>query len=232
MRNRARWRDDPAAAADVEASARRDLERLGVGADGLARQDEQTAPRPRPTPATRQTRPVHARHANHVWALDLTDIPTLFRFFSFKLCVVLDLYSRFPLAARLFLKEPSPSEIAELVASTVARHGKPRVLLSDQGRQFTAEMNELRRTIEGLSQRMLTLTLRGLERDGLVTRTLYPTIPPRVEYALTRLGKTLIEPVLALAAWAEKHRLEIQQARNRYDAQTASRVPVSAGERR
>src|ERR1043165_7267589 len=64
--------------------------------------------------------------------------------------------------------------------------------------------NELRRSIEGISQRMLTLTVRGLERDGLVTRTLFPTIPPRVEYALTPLGRTLLKPVRALAKGAEQ----------------------------
>jgi DNA-binding HxlR family transcriptional regulator len=77
--------------------------------------------------------------------------------------------------------------------------------------------SDLRRSIEGISQRMLTLTLRGLERDGMVTRTIFPTIPPRVDYALTPLGKTLLEPILALAAWAESHRFEIQAARERYD---------------
>jgi DNA-binding HxlR family transcriptional regulator len=72
--------------------------------------------------------------------------------------------------------------------------------------------SELRRTIEGISQRMLTLTLRGLERDGLVTRTVFPTTPPKVEYALAPLGRTLLEPVRALALWAETHRDEIQTA--------------------
>jgi len=76
---------------------------------------------------------------------------------------------------------------------------------------------ELKRAIEGISQRMLTLTLRGLERDGLVIRTQYPTIPPRVDYALTALGKTLLEPVNALASWSEKHRYDIQGARDRFD---------------
>jgi DNA-binding HxlR family transcriptional regulator len=76
---------------------------------------------------------------------------------------------------------------------------------------------ELKRAIEGISQRMLTLTLRGLERDGLVIRTQYPTIPPRVDYALTELGKTLLEPVNALASWSEKHRYDIQGARDRFD---------------
>ncbi len=91
-------------------------------------------------------------------------------------------------------------------------------LLGDGPQRFS----ELRRSIEGISQRMLTLTLRGLERDGLVTRTVFPTIPPRVDYALTRLGKTLLEPVRALAGWAEQHREEIQDARDRFDANVRS----------
>jgi DNA-binding HxlR family transcriptional regulator len=77
--------------------------------------------------------------------------------------------------------------------------------------------NELRRSIEGISQRMLTLTLRGLERDGLVTRTIFPTIPPRVDYELTDLGRTLLKPVLALSQWAERHREEVQASRLRFD---------------
>lgn len=77
--------------------------------------------------------------------------------------------------------------------------------------------SELRRSIEGISQRMLTLTLRGLERDGLVTRTVFPTIPPRVDYELTKLGVTLLEPIKALGTWAATHRFEIQDARTRYD---------------
>ena len=78
--------------------------------------------------------------------------------------------------------------------------------------------NELRKMIEGISQRMLTLTVRGLERDGLVTRTIFPTIPPRVDYALTPLGRTLLEPVKALAKWAERNRQDIQSSRDRFDA--------------
>lgn len=83
--------------------------------------------------------------------------------------------------------------------------------------------NELRRTIEGISQRMLTLTLRGLERDGLVTRTQFPTIPPRVEYALTPLGKTLLKPVQALASWADQHRVELQAARDAFDGRAVQK---------
>lgn len=88
------------------------------------------------------------------------------------------------------------------------------VSLLDEG---PMRFSELRRSIEGISQRMLTLTLRGLERDGLLKRTVYPTVPPRVEYELTKLGRTLLEPILALSAWADTHRLEIQQAREVYD---------------
>ncbi|MFY0532684.1 winged helix-turn-helix transcriptional regulator [Nannocystis pusilla] len=86
-------------------------------------------------------------------------------------------------------------------------------MLSDRPLRF----NELRRTIEGISQRMLTLTLRGLERDGLVTRTVTPSVPPRVDYELTELGRTLLDPVQALAAWAGDHRGEIARARERFD---------------
>ncbi|MFC5552783.1 winged helix-turn-helix transcriptional regulator [Methylobacterium iners] len=78
--------------------------------------------------------------------------------------------------------------------------------------------NELKRMVGGISQRMLTLTLRGLERDGLVTRTIYPTIPPRVDYALTDLGHSLSEPVKALGAWAIENKATIRQAREAFDA--------------
>lgn len=79
----------------------------------------------------------------------------------------------------------------------------------------------LRRSIEGISQRMLTLTLRGLERDGLVTRHVTPTVPPRVDYELTKLGKTLLEPVLGLVQWAGRNREKLQAARNEFDARRA-----------
>lgn len=78
--------------------------------------------------------------------------------------------------------------------------------------------NELRKALGSISQRMLTLTLRALERDGLVTRTVHPTIPPRVDYELTRLGRSLLEPVSGLGLWARKNRAAIQQARSRFDA--------------
>ena len=77
--------------------------------------------------------------------------------------------------------------------------------------------NELRRSIGGISQRMLTLTLRGLERDGLVTRSVFPTVPPRVEYALTALGRDLLQPVSALGDWALRNQGKIAKAREQFD---------------
>ena len=78
--------------------------------------------------------------------------------------------------------------------------------------------NEIKRMVGGISQRMLTLTLRGLERDGLVTRTVFPTVPPRVDYELTALGRSLWRPVEALGAWARANQVEIEAARRRFDA--------------
>jgi DNA-binding HxlR family transcriptional regulator len=87
------------------------------------------------------------------------------------------------------------------------------MLLGNQPRRF----NELKRVIGGITQRMLTRTLRGLERDGLVTRTMFATIPPRVEYALTPLGRSLWKPVRALGVWAQTNQAEIAEAREKYD---------------
>lgn len=81
--------------------------------------------------------------------------------------------------------------------------------------------SELRRTIEGISQRMLTLTLKALERDGLVTRTVYPTIPPRVDYELTKLGRSLLTPITELGDWASQNRQRIQTAREKYDVRNS-----------
>jgi DNA-binding HxlR family transcriptional regulator len=86
-------------------------------------------------------------------------------------------------------------------------------MLGDGSARFT----ELRTSIDGISQRMLTLTLRGLERDGLVARTVFAEVPPRVEYELTKLGKTLLVPIRGLADWAHEHRTSIQDARAKYD---------------
>jgi len=87
------------------------------------------------------------------------------------------------------------------------------VILGSGSQRF----NELRRALDGISQRVLTSTLRGLERDGLVSRTVRPTNPPQVEYALTQLGTSLLEPVSVLATWAQGHRADVQRARAAYD---------------
>src|SRR6267378_6156101 len=78
-------------------------------------------------------------------------------------------------------------------------------------------LSEIRRALGSISQRMLTLTLRGLERDGLVTRTVFPTVPPRVDYELTDLGRSLLTPVGALGAWAVSNGDAIEAARQRFD---------------
>jgi len=112
-----------------------------------------------------------------------------------------------------------PEEDCHAVSETLARIGdKWTVLVVGLLADGPMRFNELRRSIENISQRMLTLTLRGLERDGLVTRTVYPTIPPRVDYELTRLGRTLREPLVAIADWARKHRPAILEARKVFDA--------------
>jgi DNA-binding HxlR family transcriptional regulator len=82
----------------------------------------------------------------------------------------------------------------------------------------------LQREIGGISQKMLTQTLRSLERDGLVQRTVHPVVPPKVEYSLTRLGRTLIEPLHALCRWSEKHLAELQANRVRAKAKAVATV--------
>ncbi len=86
--------------------------------------------------------------------------------------------------------------------------------------------NELKRVIGGISQRMLTLTLRGLERDGLVTRTVFPTVPPRVDYELTNLGRSLRGPVQALGRWAFDNRTTIEASRRAFDGGGTVSRPV------
>src|SRR5262245_54094525 len=91
--------------------------------------------------------------------------------------------------------------------------------------------NEIKRIIGGISQRMLTLTLRNLERDGLVRRTVTPTVPPRVDYALTELGRDLLIPVQALSQWAIAHTSCIEAARAQFDASEAADPPQEKGVR-
>ncbi len=97
------------------------------------------------------------------------------------------------------------------------------MLLSDGPRRF----NELKKMIGAISQRMLTLTLRGLERDGLVTRTVFPTVPPRVDYALTSLGRSIRPPVEALGAWAFANLDAIERARQEFDRRNAEVSPAA-----
>jgi DNA-binding HxlR family transcriptional regulator len=98
-------------------------------------------------------------------------------------------------------------------------------LLGDGPLRFSA----LRRRIDGISQKMLTATLRSLERDGFVTRTVFPTTPPQVEYELTELGRELLAPVGALAQWAQTNQTRVDEARRRFDAERAAPA-VSAPE--
>jgi DNA-binding HxlR family transcriptional regulator len=92
------------------------------------------------------------------------------------------------------------------------------VLLGEGPRRFS----ELKRSVEGISQRMLTLTLRCLERDGLLVRTVFPTVPPRVEYALSPLGTTLLKTLTELTHWVIEHREQIERARAKFDRREAA----------
>jgi len=110
------------------------------------------------------------------------------------------------------------SEDCRAVSSVLARIGDKWsvliiVLLGDGPKRF----NEIKRMVGGISQRMLTLTLRGLERDGLVKRTQFPTIPPRVDYELTQLGRSLWDAVKPLGEWAQGHVRHITKARAAFD---------------
>jgi DNA-binding HxlR family transcriptional regulator len=98
-------------------------------------------------------------------------------------------------------------------------------LLHDAG---TLRFNELRSRVKGISQRMLTVTLRGLERDGLVIRKVYPQVPPRVEYSLTPLGKTLRQLVRGLVQWSEAHLAEVDEARAAYDKRNARHTQMAS----
>ena len=96
------------------------------------------------------------------------------------------------------------------------------VLVIDLLGQGTKRFTELHRAVDGITARMLTVTLRGLERDGIVTRTIHPVIPPRVEYALTPMGRTLLDTIGQLVTWTDSHLPEIEAARATYDSRHAS----------
>jgi len=111
----------------------------------------------------------------------------------------------------------SPHAACKAVVETLARIGdKWTVMVVGALSQGPIRYNEIRRRVEGISQRMLTLTLKGLEQDGLVTRTMYPTIPPRVDYELTELGRKLIVPLRALSKWARENRPAMLAAREAF----------------
>ncbi|MFI8166012.1 winged helix-turn-helix transcriptional regulator [Streptomyces sp. NPDC085931] len=121
-------------------------------------------------------------------------------------------------------REPD-DEVCRQVLRILALIGdKWSILVIGQLRDRTLRFSELHRAVTGISQRMLTLTLRQLERDGLLTRTVHPSVPPRVDYALTPLGATLLDSVAALADWATTHRREINDNRRRYDASRSPRT--------
>lgn len=92
------------------------------------------------------------------------------------------------------------------------------IMMLDDGPQ---RFSDLKRMVVGVSQRMLTLTLRALERDGIVERTVHPTVPPKVEYALTDLGRSFSAPVKALGGWVFANHEDIQSARTRFDERNA-----------
>jgi DNA-binding HxlR family transcriptional regulator len=114
-------------------------------------------------------------------------------------------------------------EDCRAVSEVLSRVGdKWTVLVVGELGHGRKRFNEIRRALGSISQRMLTLTLRGLERDGLVTRTVFPTVPPRVDYELTKLGRSLLEPVSGIGLWARQNRATIEAARQRFDASTTA----------
>jgi DNA-binding HxlR family transcriptional regulator len=111
----------------------------------------------------------------------------------------------------------NPHAACKAEVETLARIGdKWTVMVVGALSEGPIRYNEIRRRVEGISQRMLTLTLKGLEQDGLVTRTMYPTIPPRVDYELTKLGRKLIVPLQALYEWARQNRPAMLAAREAF----------------
>jgi DNA-binding HxlR family transcriptional regulator len=111
----------------------------------------------------------------------------------------------------------NPHAACKAIVETLARIGdKWTVMVVGALSKGPIRYNEIRRRVEGISQRMLTLTLKGLEQDGLVTRTMYPTIPPRVDYELTELGRKLIVPLRALSEWARENRPAMLAAREAF----------------
>ena len=116
------------------------------------------------------------------------------------------------------VREPSACRAREVLQRVGDKWSMYVIDLLGQG---TMRFSELHRSIDGVTARMLTVTLRGLERDGIVTRTIHPVIPPRVDYALTPMGQTLLDSIGQLVTWADSHLPEIDAARAAYDAKDA-----------
>ena len=117
---------------------------------------------------------------------------------------------------------PHATEDCRAVSEILSRVGdKWTVLVVEYLGRGPMRFTELKRAVGGISQKMLTITLRGLERDGFVTRTVFPTIPPRVDYELTDLGRELLKPVKALGEWARANTSRINAARERFDGTQA-----------
>jgi DNA-binding HxlR family transcriptional regulator len=125
------------------------------------------------------------------------------------------------------MKDPT-SPVCRTISGLLARIGdKWTVLVVTTLDGGSKRFNELRREIPSVSQRMLTLTLRNLERDGLVSRTVTPTIPPRVDYELTELGHSLVRPLRAIEEWALAHVEDIHSAQKGFDAEQDAKAEAA-----
>ena len=123
-------------------------------------------------------------------------------------------------------REASDPELEGLVREIIGRVADKWTMLAletleEHGRLRFTRLGEL---VGGVSQKMLTKTLRQMEADGLVLRTVYPVVPPRVEYALSSLGATMAPPLRALGSWSLSHGKRVEEARERFDARAAARV--------
>jgi transposase InsO family protein len=153
---------------------------------------------PRPTETRPQERSLRARSENHLWMVDVTEIPSWFRIFSFKLALVLDVFSRFPLSWKIFWFEPSTGDIRALLGRAIRRYGKPRYLVSDKGPQFTALHLRSWLQAQGIHQRFGAIGKTGsiavIERFWRTIKNLLglPFAPPLLRSELQRrLGATL-----------------------------------------
>jgi DNA-binding HxlR family transcriptional regulator len=125
------------------------------------------------------------------------------------------------------MKDPT-DPVCRTISTLLSRIGdKWTVLVVQTLAEGPRRFNELRREIPSVSQRMLTLTLRNLERDGIVNRTVTPSIPPRVDYELTELGMSLQKPICGLAGWARDHVSEIHDARARFDSEQDAKAEAA-----